>query len=87
MQASIRPAGVSVWQSNDAAAGREAPHVHFHALARQPNDGLLRVSPEKPRYPDRSTLDQLAIALRNGFPTERDAGDPDRDAGAKEWRP
>ena len=69
VQRSLRPAGLSVWQSNGTAAGQEVPHVHMHVLARRPGDGLLRVYPERPPYPGRAALDELAARVRSGFET------------------
>lgn len=73
---SLHPAGLSLWQSNGAVAGQEVPHVHLHLLARQPHDGLLRVYPAKPPYPDRDTLDRLAAAVRAGFVAVDEGGEP-----------
>ncbi len=39
------PEGLSIWQSNGAAAFQEVPHVHWHVLPRYSNDGLLVVYP------------------------------------------
>ncbi|MGI8912606.1 MAG: HIT family protein [Chloroflexota bacterium] len=82
---SLQPAGISIWQSNGAAAGQEVPHVHFHVLARQPADSLLRVYAEKPPYPDRASLNQLAITIRRGYTTPHDGGE-DGSGGAVEQR-
>jgi hypothetical protein len=43
---------------------------HVPAVARQSGDGLLRVYPAKPPYPDRATLDQIALRIRAGFTAE-----------------
>ena len=40
------PEGLSIWQSNGAAAFQEVPHVHWHLLPRYTNDGLLVVYPK-----------------------------------------
>lgn len=64
VRAVVQPAGLSVWQSNGRAAGQEVPHVHVHVLARRPDDGLLRVYPARPPYPDRLALDQLAQRIK-----------------------
>ena len=40
------PEGLSIWQSNGAAAFQEVPHVHWHILPRYSNDGLLVVYPK-----------------------------------------
>ena len=78
MRQSLQPAGLSLWQSNGAVAGQEVPHVHLHLLARQPHDGLLRVYPAKPPYPDRETLDRLAATVRAGFGAVDPVGEPAR---------
>ncbi len=67
VRSSLRPEGLSVWQSNGEAAGQEVPHVHFHVLARWAGDELLRVYPQKPSYPSRSELDEMASRIRAGF--------------------
>lgn len=40
-----RPDGLSLWQSNGAAAMQEVPHVHLHVHPRRHGDGLLDVYP------------------------------------------
>ena len=40
------PEGLSIWQSNGAAAFQEVPHVHWHVLPRYSKDGLLVVYPK-----------------------------------------
>ena len=72
VQRSLGPAGLSVWQSNGTAAGQEVPHVHMHVLARRHGDGLLRVYPQRPPYPGRAALDELAAKVRSGFETSED---------------
>lgn len=64
VQRSLQPRGLSLWQSNGPAAGQEVPHVHVHVLARQPQDGLLRIYPEEPDYPESAALDRLAAQIR-----------------------
>jgi histidine triad (HIT) family protein len=86
VRTSLQPAGMSIWQSNGEAAGQEVPHVHFHVLARQPADGLLRVYADKPPRPEREALNQLAITIQHAFPTGHDGGEQDQDGGAKEQR-
>ena len=39
------PEGLTIWQSNGAAAGQDVPHVHWHVLPRYSNDGLMVVYP------------------------------------------
>jgi histidine triad (HIT) family protein len=67
IRASLRPDGLSVYQSNGSAAGQEVPHVHFHLLTRSLGDRLLTVYEERPAKPARATLDQLAATIRAGF--------------------
>jgi histidine triad (HIT) family protein len=67
MRRTLRPEGLTVWQSNGEAAHQEVPHVHIHLLVRQPDDGLLRVYPTSPSYPDRAALDRLAATVKAGF--------------------
>jgi histidine triad (HIT) family protein len=67
MQRSLQPEGLNIWQSNGEAAGQEVPHVHFHLVTRTKEDGLLRVYPAPPPYPNRETLDELAARIRQGL--------------------
>ena len=39
------PEGLSIWQSNGAAANQEVPHVHWHVFPRYTNDRHLVVYP------------------------------------------
>lgn len=73
MRETLRPAGLSMWQSNGLAAGQEVPHVHIHLLTRAPDDGLLRIYPAKPPRPERAALDQLALRIKAGFAHEPSA--------------
>jgi histidine triad (HIT) family protein len=63
----LAPEGISVWSSNGAAAGQEVPHVHLHVVARFGGDGLLRVYAERPPYPGRADLDELAARITGGL--------------------
>jgi histidine triad (HIT) family protein len=56
--------GLSVWHSIGAAADQEVPHLHFHVHPRRLHDGLLRVYPSAPAYPERRTLDEWGARLR-----------------------
>ena len=64
---SLNPPGLNVWQSNGAAAAQEVPHVHVHLIPRQHDDRLFRIYPEKPPYPDRGALDDMAATIRMGL--------------------
>lgn len=61
------PAGMSIWQSNGAAAGQEVFHLHFHVVPRHPGDDLLRVYPSNPAGPPRRDLDAQAAAIRRAL--------------------
>lgn len=63
----LAPEGISVWSSNGHAAGQEVPHVHIHVIGRFVDDGLLRVYAERPPYPNRAALDQLATRIAGGL--------------------
>ncbi len=53
--------GLSVFQSNGAAAGQEVWHFHMHLLPRYIND---RHRPHQTTHPPRTVLDQMAAELR-----------------------
>jgi histidine triad (HIT) family protein len=63
VRAALQPEGLNIWQSNGEAAGQEVPHVHFHVLPRVVGDGMLRIYPQRPDYPPRSELDELAARI------------------------
>lgn len=67
VQASFAAGGISVWQSNGAAAGQEVPHLHLHVVPRYEGDRLLRVYPSRPDYPERSALDEHAQRIRDAL--------------------
>lgn len=67
MRLGSTPDGLSVWQSNGEAGGQEVPHVHFHVLARQLGDELLRVYPGTPPVASDETREALAIRLRDAL--------------------
>ncbi|MEP6765952.1 MAG: HIT family protein [Gemmatimonadaceae bacterium] len=56
--------GLSVWHSAGEGANQEVPHLHFHVHPRFMRDDVLRVYPDSPELPPRSTLDQWAEELR-----------------------
>lgn len=56
-----RPDGLSLWQSNGAAAMQEVPHFHLHVHPRRHDDGLLDVYPQGlPAPVTREALQALA---------------------------
>lgn len=57
-------AGISVLQSNGAAAGQEVFHLHFHLVPRHPGDGQL--TDHTPDEGARLTLDETHRTLRGG---------------------
>jgi histidine triad (HIT) family protein len=65
----LAPDGVNVWQSTGSAAGQEVPHLHLHVMPRYEGDGLLRIYPARPEYPDRVELDAVAARLRAAMPS------------------
>jgi histidine triad (HIT) family protein len=67
VQAVFAADGISVWQSNGKAAGQEVLHLHTHVVPRYEGDGLLRVYPSKPDYPERADLDEHARRIRDAL--------------------
>jgi histidine triad (HIT) family protein len=62
--AAFAPDGVSIWQSNRAAAGQEVFHLHVHIVPRHHGDGMLRVYPRRVEPATRSELDEQAASIR-----------------------
>lgn len=58
----FKPAGISVYQANGAAAGQTVFHAHIHVLPRWENDGLTFTWPVK--NPSREELEKVAAQLR-----------------------
>jgi histidine triad (HIT) family protein len=57
--------GISIWQSNGAAAGQEVLHLHVHVAPRTAGDGMLRVYPRRLSGSlARAELDEQAAAIR-----------------------
>jgi histidine triad (HIT) family protein len=56
--------GLSVWHSAGEGANQEVPHLHFHIHPRRIGDDLLRIYPSSPSLPPRTTLGEIAAALR-----------------------
>lgn len=60
-----KPAGISVYQANGAAAGQTVFHAHIHVLPRWENDGLTFTWPVK--NPSREELEKVAAQLRTAL--------------------
>lgn len=65
VRVAFQPEGLSLWQSNGAAAGQEVPHFHLHVLPRWVDDGLLRIYPARPPTPAGSELDEQLEEIRS----------------------
>jgi diadenosine tetraphosphate (Ap4A) HIT family hydrolase len=61
---SIKPEGITVWQSNGEAAGQEIDHVHFHVLPRYVDDQVIRFYPDHPQIREREDLERIAEIVR-----------------------
>ncbi|WP_058833943.1 HIT family protein [Luteimonas abyssi] len=64
LQVTFDPEGLSLWQSNGAAAGQEVPHVHLHLMPRTRGDGLLQVYPGTVPPPDAGLAERERVAAR-----------------------
>lgn len=63
--------GLSLWQSNGAAAGQEVPHFHLHVQPRRVGDGLLRAyASGAPAPSSRAALDDMARHIRPFLPPD-----------------
>jgi histidine triad (HIT) family protein len=67
VRVAFEPDGINIWQSNEAAAGQEVFHLHFHVLPRRTDDGLLKFYPSSPSSPERSILDERAAKIRQAI--------------------
>lgn len=67
VRVAFQPEGLSLWQSNGAAAGQEVPHFHLHVLPRWVDDGLLRIYPTRPPTPAGSQLDEQLGEIRSAL--------------------
>ena len=56
--------GLSIWHSAGEGANQEVPHLHFHIHSRRTGDGMLRIYPSSPSYPDRAQLEEWGERLR-----------------------
>lgn len=54
--------GTNILQNNNAVAGQEVPHVHFHIIPRIAGDGV-KIKLTAGTTPDRETLNALADAI------------------------
>lgn len=58
------PEGLSLWQSNGAAAFQEVPHLHMHVMPRWSGDELLRIYPRHLEALPDAEMDAQAEAIR-----------------------
>ena len=65
VRAALQPAGLSVFQSNGAAAGQEVMHMHLHLQPRAAGDSLLRIYPSSPDASGAAELERLAVRIRD----------------------
>jgi histidine triad (HIT) family protein len=71
VQEAFHPDGISIIQSNGAAAMQEVPHLHIHVIPRHHRDGVLRFYTKNvPDITPRMQLDEWAIQIRNQIPEE-----------------
>jgi histidine triad (HIT) family protein len=64
VRSAFEPEGLSLWQSNGAAAFQEVPHFHMHVMPRWEEDGLLRIYPQRLEQRTDRDLDAQADAIR-----------------------
>jgi histidine triad (HIT) family protein len=65
VRAAFSSEGISIWQSNGAAAGQEVPHLHAHVARRTTGGRMLRVFARRlSGGPSRTELDDQAAAIR-----------------------
>jgi histidine triad (HIT) family protein len=64
VRAAFKPEGLSLWQSNGAAAFQEVPHFHMHVMPRWRDDGLLHIYPRRLERLAEDELDAQAKAIR-----------------------
>ena len=65
LQRAYTPEGVTVYQSNGAAAGQTVFHFHLHLVPRYAGDGMRLTWPGKTQ--PRDQLDAAAAKLRNAL--------------------
>jgi diadenosine tetraphosphate (Ap4A) HIT family hydrolase len=65
---SIRCDGINLILADGQAAGQEVFHVHLHVIPRFYGDGFgFRFGPDYAQLPDRASLDQAAMAVRQAL--------------------
>lgn len=65
--------GLSIWHSAGEGAHQEVPHLHVHVHPRFIGDDVLRVYPHAPSTPDRGTLEEYGVRLRDLLASGPDA--------------
>jgi histidine triad (HIT) family protein len=59
---------VNLFLADGELAGQEVPHVHLHVMPRFRGDGFsLKLPPGYGHHPERSELDRIAAAIRDGL--------------------
>ena len=64
VQATYAPEGLSLWQSNGAAAFQEIAHFHMHVMPRWLGDELLQVYPRPIQTIDQNAREEQAARIR-----------------------
>lgn len=87
VQAGTKAQGISISQSNGAAAGQLVPHLHFHVIPRFLREGPLALEGILPvkKMPEES-LDKIAESVKAGFSAPK-APAPAKEAPGKEGKP
>lgn len=62
LKSALAPAGLSLFQANEAAGGQTVFHFHIHVLPRWPEDGMQLAWPV--RNPPREQLERVAAQIR-----------------------
>jgi len=77
VMAATKAQGISISQSNGAAAGQVVSHVHFHVIPRFANEGPpgLETMLGAKRM-DEKALDQIAASIRNASAEDAEAPKP-----------
>lgn len=62
----VRSEGVNLFLADGESAGQEVFHVHLHVIPRFRGDGFgIRFGPGYHDLPDRTSLDEVALAIRD----------------------